>query len=165
MEYRRLFNCIWNIIDSLYGGNLGCGEHASVFDITSRLLHIEQELLEWQRTLTPDMALVTCAELKRSQTETTLPLRYRVILTLRFNNIRILAYRPILVKFLDVIGGSEGDFQELGMLTQVGMDSVQTCVQSASTILEIVSYLVTAGDMRRTLLGAWWYTLYYCKLV
>ncbi|KIW01420.1 hypothetical protein, variant [Verruconis gallopava] len=157
----RLFNSIWNIIDSLYGGNLGCGEISSVFDITSRLLHIEQELLEWQRTLPPDMTLVTHPELKRVQTETSLPLRFRVILTLRFNNIRILAHRPILVKFLDVIGGSEGDTQELSMLTQVGMDSVQTCVHSASTILEIVGYLVNAGEMRRTLLGAWWYTLYY----
>jgi hypothetical protein len=110
------------------------------------------------------MALVTHAELKRTQTETTLPLRFRVILTLRFNNIRILAHRPILVKFLDVIGGSESDTQELSILMQVGMDSVQTCVQSASTILEIVGYLVNAGDMRRTLLGAWWYTLYYSKL-
>jgi hypothetical protein len=110
------------------------------------------------------MALVTHAELKRVQTETTLPLRFRVILTLRFNNIRILAHRPILVKFLDVIGGSESDTQELSMLTQLGMDSVQTCVQSASTVLEIVGFLVNAGEMRRTLLGAWWYTLYYSML-
>jgi hypothetical protein len=69
-----------------------------------------------------------------------------------------------LVKFLDIIAGTESDTQELGMLTQVGMDSVQTCVQSATTVLEIVGYLVRAGDMRRTLLGAWWYTLYYSKL-
>lgn len=153
---------MYKVIDSLYGGNLGCDNGSNIFDIASCLLQTEQQLLQWQRNLPPVLPIVLPTELAHwSDQDATLVLRFRVILTLRYHNLRILAHRPILVKFLDLLTSRSSDYNQLSMLQQVGIDSLQTCIQSASTIIAIVSHIVHSSEPQRGLLGAWWFSLYY----
>lgn len=155
---------MYKVIDSLYGGNLGCDNGSNIFDIASCLLQTEQQLLEWQRNLPSILPLVLPAELAQwSDKDATLVLRFRVILTLRYNNLRILTHRPVLVKFLDLLASRTSDYNELSMLQQVGIDSLQTCIQSATAIISIVSHIVHSSGPQRDLLGAWWFSLYYSR--
>jgi len=153
------------VIDSLYGGNLGCDSGSSIFDIASCLLQIEQQLLDWQRNLPSGLPLVQASDLAAwSDQEVTNVHRFRVILTLRYHNLRILAHRPVLVKFLDLLASRTSDYQQLSVLQQVGMDNVQTCIHSANSIIAIVGHIVNSHTSIRHLLGAWWFSLYYSEL-
>lgn len=157
-----LYHIMYKVIDSLYGGNLGCDNGSNIFDIASCLLQTEQQLLEWQRNLPSALPIVLPSELPLwTDKDATTVLRFRVILTLRYQNLRILAHRPVLVKFLDHLASHSSDYQQLRMLQQVGVDSLQTCIQSASAIISIVSHIVHSTGPQRGLLGAWWFSLYY----
>jgi len=152
------------VIDSLYGGNLGCDSSSNIYDIASCLLQVEQQLLEWQRNLPSALPLVQASDLVSWSTQDVSNVeRFRVILTLRYHNLRILAHRPVLVKFLDLLASRASDYHQLSMLQQVGIDSVQTCIQSANSIIAIVGHVVRSVSSLRKLLGAWWFSLYYSE--
>jgi len=87
--------------------------------------------------------------------------RFKIILTLRYHNTRILLHRPILVKFLDILGKPTVDKQELSLLQQIGSNSLKNCVESSMEIISIVHMIVKSIGVQRSLLGAWWFSLYY----
>lgn len=155
---------MYKVVDSLYGGNLGCESISDKSDIISSLRLTEQQLHEWQEDLPSILSLVQPDELpKEIQQQANNVLRFRIILSLRYHNLRILAHRPVLVKFLDLLSDDSFTDNELSVLQQDGIEIMQTCVQSAVTIVNIVSYAVHATGVQRPLLGAWWFSLYYSK--
>ncbi|TLD23143.1 hypothetical protein PspLS_07105 [Pyricularia sp. CBS 133598] len=162
-----LYQIMWNVIDLLYEGNLGCDAPKNIFDIASHLLQIEHQLLEWQHRLPPTMPLVQPAELMAGTPTVALPspiCRLRVILTLRHLNLRVLAHRPVLQSFLAELGPASGDppaQRRRATLHQVGANSMRLCVQSAASIIEIVSHVVRSDGLTKQMLGAWWFSLYY----
>ncbi|KAI6356234.1 hypothetical protein MCOR25_007924 [Pyricularia grisea] len=162
-----LYKIMWNVIDVLYEGNLGCESPKNIFDIASHLLRIEHQLLDWQHKLPLTMPLVQPAELiGGTPTAAPSPLcRLRVILTLRYLNLRVLAHRPVLQSYLAELGAAtvSGDSpaQRRTTLYQVGANSMRLCVQSATSIIEIVSHVVRSDGMTKQMLGAWWFSLYY----
>ncbi|TLS29315.1 hypothetical protein PpBr36_00003 [Pyricularia pennisetigena] len=162
-----LYKIMWNVIDLLYEGNLGCEPSKNIFDIASHLLRIEHQLLEWQQSLPPTMLLVQPADLiGGTPTAAPCPLsRLRVILTLRYLNLRVLAHRPVLQSYLAELGAATalGDpaAQQRTTLYQVGANSMRVCVQSAASIVELVSHVVRSEGLTKQLLGAWWFSLYY----
>jgi len=152
------------VIDSLYGGNLGCDSSSNIFDIDSCLAQIEQQLQDWQRNLPSVLSLVQASDLRAwSDQEVTNVHRFRVILTLRYHNLRILAHRSVLVKFLDLLASRTSDYQQLSLLQQVGMNNVKRCIHSANSIIAIVGHIVNPHTSLRHLLGAWWFSLYYSE--
>ncbi len=124
---------------------------------------MEQQLVDWKRLLPPNMDLIRSQDLSSEGEEPAESERFRIILTLRYHNLRILIHRLIVVKFLDMSGKNTTDDQQLALLQQIGSNSVQICVQSATEIISIVNLVVHAAGVRRTLLGAWWFSLYYSK--
>lgn len=148
------------VVDVLYGNNLGCEVPDNVFDIASHLLQFEQKFLAWQRSLPATLVLVE-PDILRSETINQEALRYRFILTMRFLNLRILTHRPLLCKFLEYLGTSKSTSQQLAMLGQVGANSVRICVQSALMIIKLMQGILSPPDPPRHLLGAWWFSLYY----
>ena len=158
---------MWNIINQLYDGNIGCGPPNTVLDIVSRLFALEQQLAVWQRQLPPSLDQSNISDLIHSSgsTDTTPSAidRFRIIIKLRHHNLRILLHRPILVKFLDMVGKSPSisEAQEASSLQQIGSNSIQTCVQSSMEIIAIVRAIVGGSNHHRSLLGAWWFSLYY----
>lgn len=147
-------------IDLLYSGNIACDIPASGFEIVGRLYQMEHQLLEWECTLPAHLSLRQSQDIppeeKADECE-----RFRVLLTLRYHNLRILIHRPVLVKFLEIAGSSTADAQEIMILQQMGSNSVQRCVQSSMEIISIVNLIVHSLGIRRRFLGAWWFSLYY----
>lgn len=90
-------------------------------------------------------------------------LKFSVILSLRYLHLRILLHRPILVKFLDACGNGGIDAHEERLLQQIGSNSMQICMESAMSIIDIIHELLHSSGWQKNLLGAWWYSLYYSK--
>ncbi|KAJ4421932.1 hypothetical protein N0V82_003429 [Gnomoniopsis sp. IMI 355080] len=133
-----------------------------VLPVASSILQIEHQLLEWQANLSPLSSLVTPDEL-RNDGDFTMERRFRLILTLRYHNIRILAHRRMLDLYLASIERGQSYDGEDSMLKQVGQRSKGTCFQSASELISIVNILEHSPEPKRGLLGAWWFTLYYSE--
>lgn len=152
---------MWTIIDVLYESNIGYPD-GGVLPVASSILQIEHQLLEWQAALGPLSSLVTPAEL-RNDDDFSLEKRFRVILTLRYHNVRILAHRRMLDLYLASIERGQSYDAEDSMLKQVGQRSKSICLQSASDLISIVDILTHSAEPKRGLLGAWWFTLYYSE--
>ncbi|KAL4737926.1 C6 transcription factor [Aspergillus similis] len=155
-----------NIIDQIYGQNLGCDPALSVGDTVGRVLSIENQLFAWVMALPESLRQLTVKsmrdEIQRLQDRPQLfPLKFRVILTLRYLHVQILLHRPILVKFLDATPASELEAGEVRLLNDIGYSSTRKCVESAMGIIDIIYTLVSSSGWPRDLLGAWWYSLYY----
>ncbi|KAL4807917.1 fungal-specific transcription factor domain-containing protein [Aspergillus unguis] len=167
------------IIDQLYGQNLGCGSPLPVREIVSRVLGIESQLFSWEIALPESMRRVTIQTMRdeieiadsgqsRNNHEpfppSLFPLKFRVILTLRYLHVQILLYRPVLAKFLDITGVSGDRVVEPAedrLLNDIGYSSVKKCVEAAMGIIDIIHELISSLQWSRNLLGAWWYSLYY----
>jgi hypothetical protein len=152
------------VIDLLYGGNIGCETPVSAFEVVGRLFKLEEQLAQWVRTLPANMGLRNSQDIPSEGRDPELLERYRIILTLRYHNLRILVHRIVVVRFLDICGKVDRDEQELTLLQQIGSNSVQICVQSSLEIISIVNNIVHSIGMRRGFLGAWWFSLYYSML-
>lgn len=165
--FRTPYKIMWNVINLCYGGNIGCDRQVSIFDTVSRLFQMEQQLVEWKRQIPSSLTLRQSIDFLAvsSPNDPTISSleRFPDILTLRYYNLRVLLHRPVLEKFLDIMGttGVGLDTQELSLLQQIGSNSIQICVQSSMEIIGLVSTLVTSTGLRRTWLGAWWFSLYY----
>ena len=153
-------------MNQLYGGNIVCGAPTAVLDTVSQLFGMQHQLSEWERLLPPSLDLrnvntfIHHPDLAESIPS---PLdRFRVILKLRYYNLRILLHRPILVMFLDMLGKGPDHptHQEATLLQQIGSNSIQICVQSSRDIVAIIRANVMEVD-NRSRLGAWWFSLYY----
>ncbi|KAH6661205.1 fungal-specific transcription factor domain-containing protein [Truncatella angustata] len=156
----KLYKVMWSIIDTLYACNLGSQPDHNVLMVASNVLQIEQQFLEWQSTLNPELALIQAQEIS-SDPEYSLTKRLRVILTMRYHNLRILAYRPYLDLYLRNIGRPHVDGSEVLMLKQFGGRNITACFDSAANLIRIVHLITHSEDSLRSLLGAWWFTLYY----
>lgn len=152
---------MWTVIDILYESNIEYPEHG-ILPVASKVLQIEHQLLEWQAALPPLLTLVTPDEVKNSE-EVSLSKRFRVILTLRYHNVRILAHRRMLDLYLASIERGQSYDAEDSMLRQVGERSKNICIQSASDLICIVHTISHSPEPKRGLLGAWWFTLYYSR--
>lgn len=168
-----------NIIDQIYGQNLGCGPPLTVSETVGRVLGIENHLLSWVLALPDSLRQLNLQSMRdeieienqRSQADAQhvqlqsqpqlYPLKFRIILTLRYLHVQILLHRPVLVKFLDATRVSGVEPREEKLLTDIGHSSTAKCVEAAMQIIDIIHELVSAADWPRDLLGAWWYSLYY----
>lgn len=150
---------MWKVIDVLYECNIGY-PNGGVLPVASSILQIEHQLLEWQATLGPLSGLVTPDEL-RNDDDVSPERRFRVILTLRYHNVRILAHRRMLDLYLASVERGQVYDAEDSMLKQVGQRSKGICFQSASDLISIVHTLLHSHEPKKGLLGAWWFTLYY----
>jgi hypothetical protein len=157
----KLYRLMWLVIDKLYGGNIGCAKPGSLFDVVTQLFQIEHKLMEWDYDLPLHMKQLTVKDIPPEGEKIDLLDRFRVILTLRYHNLRVLLHRPVLVKFLDMTDNPESDTQEVILLKQIGSNSIQICIQSSTEIISIVHSVVCSTGIRRGFLGAWWFSLYY----
>lgn len=125
--------------------------------------------MDWERTLPANLKITSSMRIISRDVEHSLhedeytELRLRTILTLRYLNLCLLLHRPILTKYLDLVS-SNSYSHELRLLQQVGSNSIKVCIQSSIEVISIVHAAVQKTEGRRSLLGAWWYSLYYSKL-
>lgn len=152
-----------NVIDLLYGGNLGCGEKLPNYELTISIMKVRRMLEGWARQLPPHMGLIHASELTGDMAADFTLARFRMILTLRFNNVRILAHRIVLVRVCELVAdGDAAQTIDLMELRDVSGSAVEACFASSAEIVNLVGYAVRDdAGLARQLLGAWWFTLYY----
>ncbi|KAJ5954862.1 C6 transcription factor [Penicillium viridicatum] len=161
-----LYKQLFNIVDLLYGQNLGCDPPLTVSECVGHILSAEQHLVTWEKSLPQHIELITVKKIRDNSGKMPDPpqffsLKFSVIITLRYLHLRILLHRPILVKFLDACGKGGIDPHEERLLQQIGSNSMRICMESAMSTIDIIHELVPSSEWPKSLLGAWWYSLYY----
>ncbi|RDL35800.1 uncharacterized protein BP5553_06412 [Venustampulla echinocandica] len=156
-----LYRVMWKVIDTLYDGNMSCDTSISIFDTGKCLIELERDLVEWERSVPGTLGLKTLQDIQSIHEDPDLQEKCGVILTLRYQNLRILAHRPILVRFLQICGDANRNDRELALLQQIGSPSIEVCIQSSREIITIANLIVQSTGTRRGLLGAWWSSLYF----
>jgi hypothetical protein len=152
---------MWSVITFVYGGNVGCDAPDHVWGAVSHIFKMEQQLMDWERELPPSLCLRKPQDIPVDSSDPSE--KFRIILTLRYLNLRILLHRSMLERFLDIIGLDDTNPTELALLQQIGANSVDICVRSSMDIIATVSTIVKAGACLHGILGAWWFTLYYSE--
>ena len=151
------------VLDTLYGSNLDSDTPQDVFKVASDVSLVEHQILEAQRSFPSTLQAVQLSDLVH-ETRPPFPLlRFRLILTLRYHNLRILTHRPLLQRYLGILRNQSEDGQHLSSLHQVGPNSFHVCMQSARTIVELLAHTTKSKGEDKGLLGAWWFSLYYSK--
>lgn len=158
--FRTLYRIMWSIITLFYDGNVGCQNQITVLDAVSHLFKVEQQLVDWERNLPSNIRLRRRQDVPAAHDSEPTE-KFNIVLTLRHHNLRILLHRPMIVRFLDIIGGEDFNNPEVAVLQQIGPNSIQICVQTSMDIVSIVSAIIKPGVVRSGMLGAWWFTLYY----
>ena len=163
---------MYQIIDTCYGQNLGLEDLPPDSEIISLVLKGQQQLDQWKHQL-PAVNLQVYdtplgpEDLEKMDPQNLIVERFNIVLSLRYHNLRILLHRPVLEKFLDAYGGHKTTGRtnnlEKNILQQVGISSIETCVDSAMIIISIVHTVVLSNGWRRDLLGAWNYSLFYSQ--
>lgn len=163
--FSLLYQQLFFIIDQLYGQNLGCDEPISVGDSITKILSISQGLEAWERSLPENLSLVTLKDIQDAKQpdygEAQFTLKFRLILTLRYLHLHILLHRPILVKFIDACSEDSMNSSDHRLLQQIGSNSLQVCSESATNIIDIMYEVLHSTAWHKSLLGAWWFSLYY----
>lgn len=163
---------MYHIIDMCYGQNLGLEEYRTDSEIISLVLKVEEELEQWKLQLGPLHMRVydtpmSSQDLEKMVAENKSMERFINVLSVRYHNLQILLHRPILEKFLEGCGSSTSarskNGGERGKVQQLGISSVETCINSAIVVISIVHTIVLSSGWRRDLLGAWNYSLFYSE--
>lgn len=158
---------MFNVLNTCYGQNLGYESSLTIVDIISRVLESERQLEEWRFQLLPTLGLhlwhkpMLAEDVEKIDPSSMIHNRFSVVLSVRYHNLRILLHRRFLESFLDEYGVNDSDTSDKKLLRQVGLTSVQNCVESATSIISTVHTITSLAGWRRELLGAWSYTLYY----
>lgn len=170
--FRKLYEVMHSIIDACYGQNLGLEEYRTDSEIVSLVLTGEGELDGWKSQLTTWQMRVydfplTSQDLEKMKVEDKITERFFIVLSVRYHNLQILLHRPILEKFLEDCGGPSSSRTRgggnRGMMQQVGINSIEACVNSAVLAVSIVRTVVLSNGWHRDLLGAWNFSLFYSK--
>ncbi|KAJ5983385.1 hypothetical protein N7481_005484 [Penicillium waksmanii] len=166
---RKLYVILYNVLESCYGANLGFEVSTSPIDAMSGILEGQRQLDEWRLQQLPSLGLKVCDsplsldDVEKMDTGSIIRHRFEVVLSVRYNNLRILVHRRCLESLLDPVQ-TQGDTlatSETRLLQQMGLSSVISCVESAMSIISIVHNMSAGSGWRREFLGAWNYSLYY----
>lgn len=164
----KLYNVVFVILDRLYGQNLEFDDPLPSRDVITRIFEIEGSLLDWEQSVPKTLATISANDLTDSlqaQGMTDVAeqrLKLRTILTLRYLNARLLLHRPILLRMLQDMSGSNTVTNDNALLEQFGASSISASLVNATDIIELVRTATTSPSAaQRDVLGAWWFTLYY----
>lgn len=146
------------IIEEIYFNNLGPSSDTVECGATLvKVLEIDGELLSFANDLPADMRLIDETELTDLSSENELsPLRFRIILTLRYLNARMLLHRSALSCFLEHIS-MEPVVARTKFQNSINQASLEVCVEVAFTALTIISKAM----LREHMLPIWWWSVYF----
>lgn len=167
---RKLYAILYNVLDSCYGQNLGFEDPAPVSSAISRVFDGQHQLDLWRLQLVPSLGFriwdtpMSSENVEKMDKVLIICHRFSIVLSVRYNNLRILLHRRHLESLLKSLGTSEEESSaDKRLLRQMSLNSVESCVESAISIISIVHCITLSSSWRRELLGAWNYSLYYSK--
>ncbi|KIW72122.1 hypothetical protein PV04_00342 [Phialophora macrospora] len=163
----KLYRILGKVIEQQYSQNLALEASPELLDIVAPIPSIDNELREWEQDLPTDLKTISSRELQTmlsclvTNGPTLIAKRFKVHLTLRALNVRLLLHRPVLVKYLEASHCSNIPAADIAVLNRLGSHSIYMCFRTAVEIIDIVSTLVQERRAARRFLNAWWFTLYY----
>lgn len=153
-----------DILERLYDNNLGSNPNPEPSQILEQTTKVCFGLAQWQDTLPSNLKIMTCHD----TIDAVAPLmlestRLRVLLSLRYLGIRILAMRPVINLFLDTTGSESSSHEHTSRwLHSCGATILSDLVKTAGDVLHISKELLKASETtHQNLLGAWWFSCYY----
>lgn len=144
----------------LYGDNLGSDQHQNNYQMLADVLHLEERLEIWKKGISPDLDLTTS-----SASTSDVCHKLAVILRLRYLNIRSLIHRSVLSTLLRNVGAAELHAHIPPSLALARKASLETCVESALETIDRIQQATNHDSAKPSALGAWWFTLYYSRLL
>ena len=157
-----LHRLIGTTIARLYGQNLGCDEVLQESEMIPRVFEMEQELNRWQTTLSHELSLMPSTSLPVPTSYRNRKIaRFRTMLTLRYHNLNMLVHRPLLCKSLDSLAESPPSGSWPSSINRMTKGSIDACLGSAEETINIVHGILTDPQLGESILGAWWFTLFY----
>ncbi|CAK7228006.1 hypothetical protein SEUCBS140593_006768 [Sporothrix eucalyptigena] len=137
-----LYKIMGRVLSLLYGSNLGGMPNPVAVDLISAILDMEHELLDWQRSLPASICLLDHEELLHLDAHP--DNRLRMILTLRYHNLRILVHRPLLDYYLVRVAmrtapppGSSGSPIPMEPIPQASLRSFALLSSSAECVIKM----------------------------
>ncbi|CDM33122.1 Zn(2)-C6 fungal-type DNA-binding domain [Penicillium roqueforti FM164] len=164
----QLYSIMFSVLDSCYGQNLGFEAPFNAAESTSCLLKCQLQLNSWRLQLLPSLGFqvwdgpMEADDVEKMGEDSILKHRFNIVLSMRYNNLKILLHRRRLESFMETSPAAEPiTSQDMKLLGQMDLGSVESCIQSAISIISTVHSILTSNAWRRELLGAWNYSLYY----
>ncbi|KAL4940553.1 fungal-specific transcription factor domain-containing protein [Aspergillus oleicola] len=161
----RLYSITGKVLDLLYDSNLGAEEKIFNYELVSRVLRMRHLLEEWVPSVPAHMSLIKSSECSTQLGKDRGIDRFRLVLTLRYHNLRLLIHRVVLVRLCESIDDHEVLGHDCLALQDIAKSTMQISLDSASEIISIVKTVVESGWQQQGLLGFWWFTLYYSTYV
>ncbi|KAL4781662.1 fungal-specific transcription factor domain-containing protein [Aspergillus varians] len=157
----RLCSIMGKVLDLLYDGNLGSEEKIPSYELITRVLRMRHLLDEWVPSLPAHMPLIRVKDCAEQLGRDPAIDRFRILLTLRYHNLRILIHRVVLVRLCEGINDFDIQCDDILALQDIARSTVKISMESATEIIDIVRFVVDSGMVRQGLLGSWWFALYY----
>ena len=140
-----LHRLIGRTVSLLYGQNLGFDETTLETDLVSLVVELEKDLNRWRSSLPADMMIVS---------STTIPtpaslrdrhmVRLRMMLTVRYHNVRILVHRPLLCRSLDSLSQSTAE-PWFTSISPNALDDLGACLASAEETIDLIMVIGTSS--------------------
>jgi hypothetical protein len=160
---RKLYLILGKVIEKIYESNIGSLSDAIELPrLLVDVLQVEQELSTFAESLPPPLRIVTAVELDAiTNIRDAQAHRFRLILTVRLLNVRLLLHRRTLSYILSHSNGS-GDGNTTIYPLSMASSSLELCIEAAVETIAIISR-TTQPDR---LLPIWWWSAYFgrCRI-
>lgn len=128
-------------------------------ELFKSILEIEESLLEWKAGLPVDVQIISHADLDSVSSDSA-SLSSDIILSLRYLSARALLHREVFSRLLlKNESPTTRSNKELEMLLEFAPKSLDICLESAVTSIDIISRCISHEEV----LPAWWFSIYYGK--
>ncbi|KAK0669234.1 fungal-specific transcription factor domain-containing protein [Cercophora samala] len=161
---RSVTHLMGDILERLYDNNLGTGTNPEPSQVLEQTTKLCFKLARWQDDLPANLKIMTFHDTIDVVAPPMLEsMRLRVLLSLRYLGIRILAMRPVLNLFLDTTGLEPYAHEHTSRwLHSCGATILSDLVRTAGDVIHISRELLRASETtKQNLLGAWWFSCYY----
>ncbi|KAL4953558.1 fungal-specific transcription factor domain-containing protein [Aspergillus filifer] len=157
----RLYCITGRVLDQLYDNNLGIEEKLMQYELVTRVFRMRHLLEEWVPSVPAHMSLIKSSDCTTHLGRDRGVDRFRLMLTLRYHNLRLLINRTVLVRLCEAMDDHAVQSHDCLALQDIAKSTVQICLESALEIIDILRIVVESGWHQQGLLGFWWFTLYY----
>lgn len=153
-----MYIILGRVIEKIYECNIGpLADALAVPQLMVDVLQADQELSVFAAALPPALRIITSTELASvSKIDDSQAHRFRLILTVRLLNVRLLLHRRVLSYILGH-PRSDGNDRDAFYPLSVAGGSLDLCVHAALETIAIISQTTQPNR----LLPIWWWTAYF----
>jgi hypothetical protein len=144
----------------VYNQNLTFEISGASFETISLTFKLEQGLCAWEEQVDSPLHTMHSFDACSENLDLT---RSRVVLCLRFLNLKVLLHRPVLTRYLDRFHLPTIESGANSSTNQSDINSLQLMLHSSTEIITIVHAALSSSAGGRQFLGAWLFTEYYGK--